>query len=186
MTSTALVNGVDLDALGETITAVSQNRTLGEVTFTVDGEWQGGFRLNAATGSLVQAGAKDTTRAGKFTMKSDEPAVLLGSDTAVSPAEHLLHALAGCYTVTLAANAASRGIELAGYRLQLETDFDLAGFLGIDPDLAPGAQEIRVKLDLDAPGSTREELEELVSLVEARSPIRDTLARPISVQTSLL
>src|SRR4051812_15762792 len=102
MSSEDMVNGVDVDALTDTIEAVRRERSLGEVTFSVDGDWAGGFRLRAETGSLVQAGAPDSSRKGMFSMQSDEPAALLGSDTAVSPGEHLLQALAGCYTVTLA------------------------------------------------------------------------------------
>lgn len=185
MSTATETNGVDLAALKDTIEAVRQDRSLGEVTFSVDGSWAGGLRLEAATGSLVQAGVADQSRAGKFTMASDEPAALLGTDTAVSPAEHVLQGLAGCYTVTLAANAAARGIELEGYRLHLEADFDLAGFLGVAPEQDPGAQGIRVEIELDAPGSSREELEELVALVESRSPIRDTLSRPVEVSTRL-
>jgi uncharacterized OsmC-like protein len=185
MPSVTAINGVDVKALKETIEAVRNQRALGEVTFSIDGKWSGGFRLDASTGALVQAGRADESRAGKFTMASDEPAALLGSDTAISPAEHLLQALAGCYTVTLAANAAARGVELEGYRLHLEADFDLAGFLGVDPDQSPGAQGIRATLDLDAPKSTREELKDLVKLVESRSPIRDTLTRAVNVSTEL-
>jgi uncharacterized OsmC-like protein len=184
--TTVTMNGVDIEALKGTIDAVRNDRSLGEVTFSVEGAWQGGFRLSASTGSLVQAGVADESRAGKFTMESDEPTALLGSDSAVSPAEHLLQALAGCYTVTLAANAASRGIRLEGYRLNLEADLDLAGFLGVDPSVAPGVKVIRVNVDLDAPDSTREELEELVSVVESYSPIRDTLVRPVEVKTILV
>lgn len=106
------VNGVDLEALNQTIDAVRGDRTLGKVSFAVNGEWQGGFRVNSQTGGLTQAGQVDNSRRGKFTMSSDEPASLLGTDTAISPAEYMLQALAGCYTVTLAANAAARGIEL--------------------------------------------------------------------------
>lgn len=179
------INGVDTDALAQTIEAVTQDRRLGHVTFAVDGAWQGGLTVRSATGALTQASAADTSRVGKFVMESDEPAALLGGDTAVSPAEYLLQALAGCYTVTLVANAAARGIALDNYRLALEADFDLSGFLGIDSTVAPGVQEIRVTVDVDAPGATREELQELVALVEQRSPLRDTLVRGVSVTTHL-
>src|SRR5689334_13820840 len=94
------INGVDLDALNDTIEAVTNQRDLARVTFSVDGAWEGGFRLAAATGSLVQAGQADGSRSGRFEMSSDEPLALLGSDTAASPAEYVLQALAGCYTVT--------------------------------------------------------------------------------------
>ncbi|WP_152345696.1 OsmC family protein [Brevibacterium sp. CFH 10365] len=184
MTET-MANGVDLDALKNTIEAVEEDRSLGEVTFAVNGEWTGGFRVDSKTGALTQAGESDASRDGKYTMSSDEPAALLGTDTAVSPAEYVLQALAGCYTVTLAANAASRGIDLKSYTLHLEGDFDLASFLGIAPEDPPGASQIRVDVTLDAPEATREELEELVDIVTQRSPIRDTLVRPVDVVTTL-
>ena len=74
---------------------------------------------------------------------------------------------------------------LDGYRLQLEANFDLAGFLGAAKDQSPVAQHIRVDVELDAPNATREQLDELIKVVESRSPIRDTLMRPIEVTTTL-
>lgn len=186
MNVTQAINGVDVKALRETVDAVRADRTLGKVCFAVNGAWQSGFRVNSETGPLRQADQLDTTRAGRFTMSSDEPSSLLGTDTALSPAEYILQALAGCYTVTLAANAAARGIELGSYKLELEADFDLASFLGVAPDEPPGAREIRVTINLRAPGASREELEDLVHTVEQRSPIRDTLVRPVQVQTTLI
>ncbi|WP_105030406.1 OsmC family protein [Arthrobacter ruber] len=180
------LNGVDLDQLSATVDAVRNERTAGAVTFAVNGQWEGGFKLRATTGSLTQAGTKDDSRDGKFEMRSDEPAALLGTDSAVSPAEYVLQALAACYTVTLAANAASRGIKLKSYNLMLEADFDLASFLGVAPEEAPGASQIRVAIELDAPGTAREELEALVDAVQQRSPIRDTLIRPVDVVTNLV
>lgn len=180
------INGFDTDALAATVTAVTDSRELGKVTFAVDGEWQGGVRLKAATGALSQAGVQDKSRIGQFAMNSDEPAALLGDNTATSPAEYLLQALASCYTVTLVANASARGIKLDSYRLELEADLDLSGFLGIDPDVVPGVQEIRVKIDVEAPEADREDLEQLVRVVEQRSPIRDTLTRDVAVTTSLI
>ncbi len=179
------VNGVDLDALSKTVDAVRGDRRLGEVTFAVNGTWENAFRLRSETGAVTQGGESDATRAGKFKMASDEPEALLGSDTAASPAEYILQALAGCYTVTLTANAASKGIKLEAFRLQLSADFDLASFLGIAPEQHPGASQVRVNVELEAPEATREELEELVELVQQRSPVRDTLARPVDVVTTL-
>jgi uncharacterized OsmC-like protein len=181
----AKINGFDTDALAHTVEAVRENRELGRVTFAVEGQWQGGVALKSHTGALTQAGARDETRSGRFTMASDEPIALLGTDTAVSPGEHLLQALAGCYTVTLVANAAARGIKLNDYRLELAADFDLSGFLGIDPDVPAGSLGLRVNVELDAPDAGREELEDLIRAVEERSPIRNTIVSGVAVTTSL-
>jgi uncharacterized OsmC-like protein len=118
-------------------------------------------------------------------MTSDEPTELLGSDTAASPAEYVLKALAGCYTVTLAANAAARGISLNSVQLDMQAHIDLAGFLGIDDAVRPGIQAIRVDVTLDS-DATREEEEELIRVVTQRSPIRDTLIAGTAIETVLL
>lgn len=177
---------VDPTALANTVEAVRKEPALGKVTFRLGGQSGGGLRVITQTGALSQAGQRDPSRAGKFSLQSDEPIALLGSDTAVSPGEYVLQALAGCYTVTLAANAAARGIELTKLGLELECDFDLNGFLGINPDVRCGAQEIRVRVSLESPGTPKEDLEALVRATEQRSPIRDTLANPVEVKTTLV
>ncbi|MFF5185927.1 OsmC family protein [Streptomyces sp. NPDC000345] len=81
--------------------------------------------------------------------------------------------------------ASAQGIELKTYRLELEGDIDLRGFLGVEPTIRPGLQQVRVRLHVDAPDTPREQLDELISLVESRSPIRDTLVSPVDVITTL-
>lgn len=176
---------IDVKALQDTIDAVRANPKLGQATFTLDGSWQGEFRATTRTGALTMGGERDETRVAKFELSSDEPTAALGTDTAASPLEFVLHALAGCYTVTLAIQAAVLGIELNSFRLELEGDIDMRGAFGIDPDVRPGLQQLRVRVHLDAPGAGKEQLEELISAVERHSAIRDTLANPVDVVTTL-
>lgn len=181
-----VINDVDLDALRHSTETLRTDPTVARATFSVDGSWQGGYRITTRTGALTQGGERDGTRVAKFEMTSDEPAPALGTDTAPTPAEYVLHALAGCYTVTITTHAALHGIALKGIRLSLEADIDMRGFLGLDPSVRPGLQQIRVDVELDAPEATREQLEELIALVQKRSAIRDTLANPVDVVTTLV
>ena len=118
-------------------------------------------------------------------MTSDEPTELLGSDTAASPAEYVLKALAGCYTVTLAANAAARGISLNSVQLALQAHIDLAGFLGIDDAVRPGIQAIRVDVTLDS-DATREDEEELIRVVTPALADSGHLGPGTAIETVLL
>lgn len=174
----------DLDAINATIQAVTADRRLGEVRFTMHSESGGGATADTHTGALIQAGQADQTRHGQFTVSSDEPVALLGTNTAISPAEYVLHALAGCYMVTLTSLAAARHIELHNIELTLNFDIDLAGFLGVDHTVRKGAQSISVDVTIDSPAN-RDELEDLVQALEATSPIRDTIANPVPVNTRL-
>lgn len=174
---------LDSQALGDTVAAVRATPALGKVSFTLHSHSAGGLCMQSTTGALIQAGDADESRRGKFSLASDEPVSLLGSDRAVSPAEYILQGLAGCYGVTLAACAAARGIQLRRIDLELEFDIDLQGFLGIDPDVRKGADEIKVRVKLDCPDVEPSVLDALVHEVEMTSPIRDTLANPVKVTT---
>lgn len=175
----------DLAAIEATVAAVTAERELGHVRFTMNSTSTGDVTARTQTGALVQGGVKDETREGKFTLTSDEPLPLLGTDTAVSPSEYILQGLASCYMVTLASLAASKNIALDEIRLTLGFDIDLSGFLGIDDTVRKGAQQITVDVEIDSAGTPREELEGLVKALESASPIRDTVANPVPVTTRL-
>jgi uncharacterized OsmC-like protein len=181
-----VINGIDTTQLTEAIAAVEKDYTLGEVTFSASSEWLGAFRASSQTGPIAQAGIIDRNRETTFTLESDEPPVLLGGDTAPSAGEYVLKALAACYAVTFAANAAAQGITLTELKFDLAADFDLRGFFGLDETVRPGVQALRVRVRASSEDVSTDQLEELVRTVERRSPIRDTLANPVRVTTELV
>lgn len=181
-----MINGVDTEALAATLEAVREEPGLAHVTFGLESNWIDGCHQKAETTDLLQNGEIVQSRTARYVLESDEPAALLGTDNAASPGEYVLQALAGCYAVTFAANAAARNIELDTLRLEMHTDFDLHGFLGLDDKVRPGAQEVRVDVYATSKTSSQDELRELTKVVEQRSPIRDTLANSVSVKTTLV
>ncbi len=184
--ATTPLNGVDREALSATIEAVKKTPALAQVSFTLGSGWLTGCHQRSVTGDVRQNGEIVASREATYTLESDEPAVLLGTDLAASPGEYVLQALAGCYAVTYATNAAVRGIELSSLKLDLEVDFDLQGFLNVNDHVRPGAQEIRVQVHAESPNASDEQLQELTAAVQKRSPIRDTLANPVNVVTTLV
>ena len=71
----------------------------------------------------------DTALARGFVIDADEPAELLGTDTAANPQELILAALNACMTATYAANAAAMNIELQSLTIRTKGSLDLRGFL---------------------------------------------------------
>lgn len=181
-----MLNGLDTDALFATIDAVKNQPELAQVSFNLSSEWLQGCRQQSTTGDVIQNGSVIQSREKTFVLETDEPEALLGTDMAASPAEFILHALAGCYAVTYAANAAVNGIELSSLRLEMATDIDLQGFLNLSADVRPGLQQIRVDVHATSPNASQERLEELTRIVQERSPIRDTLTSPVEVVTVLV
>jgi uncharacterized OsmC-like protein len=116
------------------------------------------------------AGAEDTTRTTAFVMDNNEPDVLLGSDTAANPVEYLLHALAGCLTTSLVYHAAARNIPVEFVSSSYEGELDLRGFLGIDPQVRKGYQNILVKFDIKGNLSETQK-QELLAIAQQFSPV---------------
>ena len=183
-TTVSTRNGIDVDQLMETIKAVKEDPSLGSFTFRATSTWRDGTHNIGRIGSFTHAGTEDDTRQAPFELQGDEPPVLLGSNKGPNAVELLLQGLAFCYAVGFVANASARGIEIESMEYEIEGDFDVHSFLGLDGS-RPGFSEIRAKGKVSSPNATAGELEELCQYVQDTSPVRDSLAHPVPVKTTL-
>ena len=185
MATVTVRNGVDVQALLETIDAIKAKPELASFTFRASTAWNDGTHSTARIGSFLHAGTEDESRTAGFTLQGDEPPVLLGRNLGPNAVELLLASLGFCYSVGYVANAAARGIELEEMEYELEGDIDLRNFLGISDEERPGFTEIRACARVKARGATEAELKELCSYVQQTSPVRDVLANGVPVTTSI-
>lgn len=177
-------NGIDVDQLLQTISAIEDDSNLASFTFRASSTWEDGTYNTGSIGSFVHAGSEDNSRSASFVLEGDEPPVLLGSNKGPNAVELLLQGLAFCYAVGYVANAAARGIEIDRMEYEIEGDIDLRPFLGLDGH-RPGFTEIRAKGTVSSPNATPEQLTELCQYVQDTSPVRDTLANAVPVKTTL-
>lgn len=184
MTSVTTHNGIDVDQLVETIEAVKGDPSLGSFTFRATSTWKNGTYNTGQIHAFRHAGAEDESRDGPFELAGDEPPVLLGSNKGPNAVELLLQGLAFCYAVGYVANAAAKGIEIDTMEYEVEGDFDVRSFLGLE-GARPGFTAIRAKGRVSSPNATREQLEELCQYVQDTSPVRDSLVNPVPVETTL-
>jgi uncharacterized OsmC-like protein len=179
MQVTNIVNGVDRDRLSGTIDAVNADPTLARFQFRARNHWIDGGHNRTTIKQFYGAGQEDTSRSEPFVVDTDEPRVLLGQNKAPNAGEYLLHALAACLTGTIIYHAAARGIVLDGLECTIEGDLDLHGFLGLDDDVRPGYESIRVAFKATGDFDDRQ-LAELASLTHY-SPVRDIVSNPVRV-----
>jgi uncharacterized OsmC-like protein len=175
-------NGVEVDRLHETISAVSASPELGRFTFQITNQWIDAGQNRSEARSFQGQGQVHVHKT-KLALAADEPEILLGRDTAANPVEHLLHALASCVTTSMVYHAAARGISIEGVESSLEGDLDLRGFLGIDPTVRNGYQQIRIKLRIKG-NLTDEQLEQLSNLGPTFSPVFDSLRNGVPISVS--
>lgn len=177
-------NGIDIDALLGTVATVEDDATVGAFTFRASSTWRSGTHNAGRIGGFTHAGSEDSSRRQSFLLEGDEPPVLLGTDKGPNAVELLLQALAFCYAVGYAANAAARGIDLATMEYEVEGDIDLRAFLGQAGPRA-GFTAIRAKAIVSSPNASEDQLTELCRNVQETSPVRDCLVNPVPVDTTL-
>jgi uncharacterized OsmC-like protein len=172
-----VVNGVDLEALGATVSTIADNPELGQSKFRARNRWANGTVNRSALDDFHAAGA-DHHHQRTYTLTADEPALLAGGDEAPNPVEFLLHALASCVTTSVVAHAAVKGIVIERLESELEGDIDLNGFLGLNPETPKGYSEIRMKVRAR---TSEESFRRLPALAEF-SPVYNTLKNGANVR----
>lgn len=183
-TQTTVRNGIDLDQLQETILHIENDPELGSFQFRATSSWENGTLNKGQIGAFQHAGREDRSRTQPFQLVGDEPPILLGENQGPNAVELVLQALAFCYAVGYAANAAAKGLELTSMEYEIEGDFDVRSFLGLDGPRA-GFTAIRAKGRVSSPNATEEQLAELCQYVQDTSPVRDILANPTPIETTL-
>jgi uncharacterized OsmC-like protein len=183
-TAATATNGIDVTQLLETIDAINDDPGIAAFTFRARSTWKSGTHSVGEIAGFTHAGQEDHSRAAPFVLEGDEPPVLLGSNHGPNAVELVLQALAFCYAVGYVANAAARGIELTRMDYEVEGDFDVRSFLGLD-GTRPGFNAIRAKGIVSSPNATAEQLQELCRDVQATSPVRDCLVNAVPVETTL-
>lgn len=88
-----MVNGVDVDRMGDTIKAINGNPSLAKFQFRLENRWINGSQNQSTIKGFSGAG-QETSCQKPFVLQADEPAVLLGQDAAPNPPEYALQALA--------------------------------------------------------------------------------------------
>ena len=177
-------NGIDVAALTDTIDAIEADPRAGSFTFRATSHWENGTHNIGEISTFTHAGSEDRSRTSPFVTHGDEPPVLLGTNEGPNAVELLLQSLAFCYAVGYVANAAAQGIEISPMDYEVEGDFDARPFLGLDGQ-RPGFTNIRVTGKVSSPNADRQQLEALCQYVQDTSPVRDSLANAVPVETTL-
>src|SRR4051795_6945626 len=140
---------------------------------------------DAAATAVREEGLRFRVEGPKGALTSDMSESVGGGASAPTPGWLMRAALAACDATLVAMEAARAGIELSDLTVSVESDTDFRGVLGVDGSAHPGPLAIRVRIALAAPDATEEQLREIVRRAEAHSPVRDAIAREVSMSTEI-
>jgi uncharacterized OsmC-like protein len=181
MNTSKLVNGIDLGALADVVSAVEADAAQAKAAFHVTTAWKGQTR-SETTVQPITLGTEQIDRGFKIAI--DEPAELLGTNTTANPQEVLMAALNACMMVGYVAQAALRGITLETVEIDTKGELDLRGFLGLSDEIKPGYDKLEYVVRIKGDG-TPQDFAEIHEAVMKTSPNYFNLSAPVTLDATL-
>lgn len=176
-------NGVNTEALIGARSAFAEMPEAASFTFRSICDWVAGSESRNTINGYFGLG-QDHERKQTFTISSDHPEVFAAPDTAPTPPEIVLSALASCLTGGVAAVAQHRGIQLRKVRARVEGDMDMRGILGMDPEIRNGFSAVRVTFEIEADASD-DDIRALIAQSQKRSAVFDLMTNPTNVHVAV-
>src|SRR3954454_3933775 len=175
-TESAADNGVNVAALLDARTALTDAPEVAEFTWRATNEWLRGTHSKTTIQQYSGLGA-DHEHKSSFSYTADHPEVFASEDLAPTPVEFLLVGLSSCLTAGVAAVAQNRGIQLESVKATIEGDMNILGILGGDPEVRNGFNNIRVNFDIKADAGA-DEIAALVAQSQKRSAVFAPIPTP--------
>lgn len=140
------------------------------------------YRDSAARAHLGPGLAVQVTGPGGESMRTDMPTGIGGGAAAPSPGWFLRAAEASCLAALIAVRAATLGIALRSVNVEVDSESDDRGILGLDDAIPAGALSARAVVSIDAPGASREAIEALAAWALEHCPVTDTVRRAVPIE----
>ncbi|MGH2731228.1 MAG: OsmC family protein [Actinomycetota bacterium] len=112
------------------------------------------------------------------TIISDMPDSVGGTGSAPSPGWFMRAALAACDATLIAMRAAQEGVLLRQLEVQVDSESDDRGILGMDDAVPAGPLSARVKVKLSS-NASEEQLRKIVLWAHDHCPVSDAIGRAI-------
>jgi uncharacterized OsmC-like protein len=133
--------------------------------------WEGGLRFQVETD-----GGKVVT---------DMPSAVGGEGSAPSPGWVMRAALAACDATLVAMRAAQEGIDIKGLEVTVDSQSDDRGLLGMSDEVPAGPRAARVHIKVQAPGTDKARLREIIDWADDHSPVGDAVRRAVPTTIEL-
>jgi uncharacterized OsmC-like protein len=141
------------------------------------------YRDSAARAHLSSGLVVDVTGPTGESLRTDMPTGIGGTATAPSPGWFFRAAEASCIAALVGIRAAALGIELASVDVEVDSESDDRGILGLADDTVPaGALSVRAVIAIDAPAASRGEIDALAAWAVDHCPVMDSVRRAVPIE----
>ena len=172
-------NGVNVEALLDARKALAEAPEAAKFQWRAKCEWLRGTHSRSTVEGFFGLGEEQMHKS-TFTFDADHPEVFASEDHGAAPVEIVLAGLASCLTAGIASVAQLREIQLHSVTATVEGGMDIQGILGMDSDVRPGFDGIKVTYKIDA-DATPDEIKAIVAQSQKRSAVFDAITNPTNV-----
>jgi len=172
-------NGVNVQALLDARKALTETPEAAQFQWRAKCEWVGGTHSRSTVEGFFGLGEEQKHKT-QFTFDADHPEVFASEDRGATPVEIVLASLASCLTAGIASVAQMRDIQLRSVSATVEGGMDIQGILGMDREVRPGFDGIKVTYNIDA-DATPDEIKAIVAQSQKLSAVFDVITNPTNV-----
>lgn len=143
------------------------------------------YRDSRARAVLRSGLLVDVTGLGGEVVTTDMSTSVGGTASAGSPGWLFRAATASCVATVIAMRAAMLEISLTTLEVDVDSESDDRGILGIDPATPAGPLSVRIEVTIRATGSDPDQMHGLVDWGVAHCPVVDALGRSVPVDVGI-
>ena len=143
------------------------------------------YRDSLAHAHLETGLVVSVTGPGSESLRTDMPKGIGGAESVPSPGWIFRAAAASCVASLIAIRAAQTGIQLTSVDVEVDSESDDRGILGLDPAIPAGALSVKVAVAIVSPGTRRDAVEALARWAIEHCPVMDNIARAVPVKLDI-
>jgi uncharacterized OsmC-like protein len=138
-----------------------------------------------ARATLGEALRVEVEGPGGLRLVTDMPAGIGGREEERSPGWLYRASLASCVATTIGMEAARQGVTLRSLEVEVDSESDDRGILGMDDAVPAGPLSTRIRVRASADGVNQGRLREVLERGAARCPVCDATKRAIDVSLEI-
>jgi uncharacterized OsmC-like protein len=137
------------------------------------------YRDSAAHAHLDSGLTVSVTGPSGEALRTDMPAGIGGTGSAPSPGWAFRAAAASCVASLVVIRAAEKRIELTSVDVDVDSESDDRGILGLNPAIPAGPLSMKVVVSVVARHAGRDAIDELATWAVAHCPVTDAVSRSV-------
>lgn len=143
------------------------------------------YRDSVASARIEEGLRVSVTGPGGESLTTDMPRGIGGEASVPSPGWYLRAAEASCVAALIAIRAAATGVTFDDLQVDVDSESDDRGILGLDDAIPAGALSVKVIVSIRARDQSAADLEALAQWGIDHCPVIDTVRRPVPVEVKV-